>query len=144
MAKQTKTRRAARAAKVRIDAREWWLAGLGAVSLTRKRGIELYGTLLEEGKQFQGRAGEQIDTLQRQARDGFQSAKSRVESAIAPLRERTQATYGQVKSEVETRLRPMLVRFGVKPAAKARTRKAATTRGSRKPAAKRGATKKAA
>ena len=136
MAKQVKTRRAAAAAKARIDARDLWLAGLGAVSLTRKNGIKLYGTLLEEGKQFQGRAEEQFDALQRQAREGFQSAKARVEAVVSPLRERAEQTYGTVKSEVETRLQPVLARFGVaKPAPKARTRKAPVAK--RKPAAKR-------
>lgn len=137
MATQSKTRRAAPAAKARIDARDLWLAGLGAVSLTRKNGIKLYGTLLEEGKQFQGRAGQQIDALQRQAREGFDSAKSRVEAAIAPIRERAEATYGQVKSEVETRLQPVLAKLGVKPAPKPRARKASTARRTRKPVAKR-------
>ena len=135
MAKQLKSRRAAPAAKARIDARDLWLAGLGAVSLTRKNGIKLYGTLLEEGKQFQGRAGEQFDALQRQAREGFETAKARVEAVVSPIRERAEATYGTVKSEVETRLQPVLAKLGVKPAAKARPRKAPVAK--RKPAAKR-------
>lgn len=135
MAKQIKTRRAAAAAKARVEARDLWLAGLGAVSLTRKNGIKLYGTLLEEGKQFQGRAEQQIDALQRQAREGFQSAKARVEAVVSPIRERAEATYGTVKTEVETRLQPVLAKFGVKPAPKARTRKAPVAK--RKPAAKR-------
>ena len=135
MAKQTKTRRAAPAAKARIDARDLWLAGLGAVSLTRKNGIKLYGTLLEEGKQFQGRAEQQFDALQRQAREGFESARARVEAVAAPIRERAEATYGSVKSQVESRLQPVLSRFGVKAAPKARTRKAPVAK--RKPAAKR-------
>ena len=135
MAKQLKTRRAAAAAQARIDARDLFLAGLGAVSLTRKNGIKLYGTLLEEGKQFQGRAGEQFDALQRQARDGYETAKARVEAVVNPLRERAEATLGTVKTEVGTRLQPVLARLGVKPAPKARPRKAATAK--RKPVAKR-------
>ena len=135
MAKQVKSRSAAPAAKARIDARDLWLAGLGAVSLTRKNGIKLYGTLLEEGKQFQGRAGQQIDALQRQAREGFETAKARVEAVVSPIRERAEATYGTVKSEVETRLQPVLAKLGVKPAPKPRTRKAPVAK--RKPAAKR-------
>jgi poly(hydroxyalkanoate) granule-associated protein len=135
MAKQVKTRRAAPAAKARIDARDLWLAGLGAVSLTRKNGIKLYGTLLEEGKQFQGRAEQQFDALQRQAREGLEQAKARVEAVVSPIRERAEATYGSVKSEVETRLQPVLAKLGVKPAPKARTRKAPVAK--RKPAAKR-------
>lgn len=135
MAKQVKTPRAAAAAKARIDARDLWLAGLGAVSLTRKNSIKLYGTLLEEGKQFQGRAEQQLDALQRQARDGFENAKARVEAVVSPIRERAEATYGSVKSEVEIRLQPVLAKLGVKPAPKTRTRKAAVAK--RKPAAKR-------
>ena len=125
MAKQLKTRRAAAAAKARIEARDLFLAGLGAVSLTRKNGIKLYGTLLEEGKQFQGRAGQQIEALQRQARESLDIARARVE-----------AVDGTVKSEAETRLQPVLAKLGVnKPAPKARTRKAPAAK--RKPAVRR-------
>lgn len=141
MAKQLKTRRAATAAKTRVEARDLFLAGLGAVSLTRKNGIKLYGTLLEEGKQFQGKANQQFDALQRQARETFGAARARVEAVVTPIRERAEAGYGRARSEVETRLQPVLARLGVKPAPKARTRKAPATK--RKPAARRKATRAA-
>jgi len=135
MAKQLKTRRAAAAAKARIEARDLFLAGLGAVSLTRKTGIKLYGTLLEEGKQFQGKANQQIEALQRQARESLDIARARVEAVVTPIRERAEAGYGRARAEVETRLQPVLTKLGVKPAPKARTRKAPATK--RKPAARR-------
>jgi poly(hydroxyalkanoate) granule-associated protein len=124
MAKQLKTRRPA-AAAARLEARDLWLAGLGAVSLTRKNGIKFYGTLLEEGKQFQGRFEQSIAQFQGQARQGYANVRNRVEAAVSPIRERAEATYGTVKAELETRLAPVLDKLGMKPAAKARARKTA-------------------
>ena len=60
MAKQIKSTRRS-AAKGSVDSRDFLLAGLGAVSLTRKQGIKLYGTLVDEGKQFQGRVEQTIE-----------------------------------------------------------------------------------
>jgi hypothetical protein len=105
MAKQIKSRRVA--AKPAVDSRDLLLAGLGAVSLTRKQGIKLYGVLVDEGKQFQGRVEQTI------------------ESIVTPLRSRAEAAYGTVKGELETRLAPVLVKLGVKPAAKPRAAKRA-------------------
>ena len=121
MAKQIKTRRAA--TKAGVETRDLFLAGLGAVSLTRKQGIKLYGVLLEEGKQFQGRVEQTIEGLQDQAKLGAELVRGRVEAIVTPIRSRAETAYGTVKGELETRLAPVLVKFGVKPAAKARAAK---------------------
>ena len=123
MAKQIKTRRAA--PKAGVETRDLFLAGLGAVSLTRKQGIKLYGAMLEEGKQFQGRIEQTIDGLQDQARLGAELVRERVESIVTPIRSRAEAAYGTVKAEVETRLAPVLAKLGVKPAAKVRVKRVA-------------------
>lgn len=140
MAKQTKTRRAP--AKAGIEAHDLFLAGLGAVSLTRKQGIRIYGTLLDEGKQFQGKFEQTIEGLQDQARLGAELVRERVEAIVTPIRTRAEAAYGSVRGELETRLAPVLGKLGVKPAPKARARtgtkrtvrkaKAATKRVARK------------
>lgn len=121
MAKQIKSRRVA--VKPAVDSRDLLLAGLGAVSLTRKQGIKLYGVLVDEGKQFQGRVEQTIEGLQDQAKLGAELVRERVESIVTPLRSRAEAAYGTVKGELETRLAPVLVKLGVKPAAKARAAK---------------------
>lgn len=121
MAKQIKTRRAA--PKAGVETRDLFLAGLGAVSLTRKQGIKIYGAMLEEGKQFQGRIEQTIDGLQDQAKLGAELVRERVESIVTPVRSRAEAAYGTVKAELETRLAPVLAKLGVKPAAKPRAAK---------------------
>jgi hypothetical protein len=121
MAKQIKSRRAA--PKAGVETRDLFLAGLGAVSLTRKQGIKIYGAMLEEGKQFQGRIEQTIDGLQDQAKLGAELVRERVEAIVTPVRSRAEAAYGTVKAELKTRLAPVLVKLGVKPAAKPRAAK---------------------
>jgi hypothetical protein len=123
MAKQIKTRRAP--AKAGIEAHDLFLAGLGAVSLTRKQGIKLYDTLLVEGKQFQGRIEQTIESLQDQAKLGAEIVRERVEAIVTPIRARAEATLGTVKGELETRLAPVLDKLGMKAPAKTRARTAA-------------------
>lgn len=120
MAKQTKNRRAP--AKAGVDAHDLFLAGLGAVSLTRKQGLKLYGALLDEGKQFQGKVEQTIEGLQDQARLGAELVRGRVEAIVTPLRARAEAAYGTVKGEVENRLAPVLDKLGVKRSVATRAR----------------------
>ena len=121
MAKQIKTRRAT-PAKGAIDARDFLLAGIGAVSLTRKQGIKLYDTLVDEGKQFQGRVEQAIESLQDQAKLGAELVRERFEAVVTPIRARAETTYNTVKAEVETRLAPVLDKLGVKRTVKTRAR----------------------
>lgn len=120
MAKQIPSRRAA--AKTGIEARDLLLAGIGAVSLTRKQGIKLYGTLLDEGRQLQGRVEQTIEGLQDQARLGAELVRERVEAIVTPIRTRAEAVYGTAKSEIESRLAPVFDRLGVKRGVKTRVR----------------------
>jgi poly(hydroxyalkanoate) granule-associated protein len=122
MAKQIKTRRATVASKSGIEGRDLLLAGIGAVSLTRKQGIKLYDTLLDEGKQFQGRIEQAITGLQDQAKLGVEIVRERVEAIVTPIRARAEATFGTVKSEVESRLAPVLNKLGVKRNVKTQVR----------------------
>jgi poly(hydroxyalkanoate) granule-associated protein len=124
MAKQTKSRRAA--AKAGVESRDLLLAGLGAVSLTRKQGIKLYGVLVDEGKQYKGRVDRTIEGLQGQARIGAELVRERVETLVTPIRNRAEAAYGSVRTTLQARFPQALARLGVKPAAKARTVKRAT------------------
>jgi poly(hydroxyalkanoate) granule-associated protein len=134
MVKQVKTRRTQPAtAAATFGSRELLLAGIGAVSLTRKQGVKLYGSLLDEGRTLQGRANEAVQNVSQQISSGFDAARDRIEAAVKPIRGRAEATFANVKSEVETRLQPVLARFGVKAKPAKRV--------VRKPAAKRPAVK---
>ncbi len=117
MAKQIKTQRKAKSG---IEPRDFLLAGVGAVSLTRKQGIKLYGALLDEGKSIQDRVEQGIESLKEQAVLGVEIVRERMEAVVTPIRARFDATYGTVKSEVESRLAPVLDKFGVKRSIKTR------------------------
>lgn len=120
MAKQTRARRVP--VKTGIEARDLLLAGVGAVSLTRKQGIKLYGALLDEGKQLQGRVEQTIEGLQDQARFGAGIVRDRVEAIVTPIRSRAGTVLCTAKSELESRLAPVLDKLGVKRTVKTRVR----------------------
>ncbi len=60
-------------------ARALWLAGLGAVSIARKRGSEAFAGLIGEGRDFQAHA-------EKLAREVSADAKAQVKGAIGPVR----------------------------------------------------------
>lgn len=112
MVKKTSTRSTKRVASV--EPRDLWLAGLGAVSLTRKQGVKFFGTLVDEGKQFQGKFEGALVDFQSQAMAGAERVRAQVEAFVTPLRQRAGATLGTVKAEVESRLSPVFDKLGVK------------------------------
>lgn len=122
MAKQIKTRRAAVSSKAGIEGRDLLLAGIGAVSLTRKQGIKLYSTLIDEGKQMSGRVEQTLASLQDQAKLGAELVRERFDAVVTPIRARAEATYTTVKAELESRLAPVLDKLGVKRSVKTRAR----------------------
>ena len=113
MQKQSKTR-AVKATTHEFNARELWLASLGAASLTRKQGIKLYGTLLNEGRALQSRVSEAVANVGQQVNGTIDTVRDRIDAVVSPVRARAEATYTTVKGEVETRLSPVLARFGMK------------------------------
>ncbi len=121
MVKQVKSRRAPAKRSPEFNARDLWLASLGAASLTRKQGIKLYDAMVDEGRSLQSRVTETVATVGEQVNGTFETVRSRIDSVVAPVRERAEATYVVIKDEVETRLQPVLVKWGVlksKPATK--------------------------
>ncbi|MEO8802622.1 MAG: phasin family protein [Rudaea sp.] len=77
-------------------ARSLWLAGLGAISIARKRGKEAFAGLIGEGKQFQTRA-------EKLAHEISADAKAQASGAIAPLRaaiEQNAQKAGQIAQNV--------------------------------------------
>ncbi len=129
MAKQIKSRSVARAKQNAFEVRQLWLAAIGAVSLGRKQGVKLYSSVLAEGRTLQDRVNETVANFGGQVTGVIDQARARAQKFVSPLRARAEATIATVKSEVETRLQPVLARFGVK-------KTVATRRVVRKPAAK--------
>jgi sRNA-binding carbon storage regulator CsrA len=120
MVKQAKTRRKPAAPSVEFNSRGLLLAGLGAASLTRKQGVRLYGVLLQEGRSIQGRASHAANTLSGRIVRGIEESRKGIERRVAPVQQRARATFATVRSEVETRLQPVLVRLGVEAPKKAK------------------------
>jgi hypothetical protein len=133
MAKQIKARRVSTARKIEVGPRELMLAGLGAVSLTRKQSVKFYGVLVAEGEQLRSRIGDSVGNVSVAMNDGYYALRERVETAVAPVVARVETAFETVKGEVESRLQPVLIRFGVATAPKAARKR---------PAAKRAAVKR--
>ncbi len=120
-AKQVKSRSVTRAKQNAFEVRQLWLAAIGAVSLGRKQGVKLYSSVLAEGRTLQDRVNETVANFGGQVTGVIGQARARAQKFVKPLRARAEATFATVKSEVETRLQPVLARFGVKkPVAKRR------------------------
>jgi hypothetical protein len=146
MAKQIKSRRSRRSATratSTFEVRQLWLAAIGAVSLSRKQGSKFYGTLLNEGRGLQDRVNDSIADVSGQVSAMVTQMRDRAESIVKPLRARADSAIATVKSEVETRAKPLMVRFGFakktpakrRPAAKRVARKSATRRTAKRKAA---------
>ncbi len=134
MASKTKTQN--------IDPRQFWLAGLGAVSLTRKQATKAYGALVEEGAQFRAQAGKRIDAISRQARKDVKN----IQAKVAPVIERASDAYGAVRQQVEARLAPVVAMFDktTKNAKPVSRKRVATVKKTAKKAVSRSRAKKAA
>ncbi len=142
MAKQIKARRVSTARKIEVGPRELMLAGLGAVSLTRKQSLKFYGVLVAEGEQLRSRIGNRVGNVSVTMNDGYYAMRERVETVVAPVVARVETVLETVKGEVESRLQPVLIRFGVATAPKtARKRPAAKRPAAKRAAAKRGTSK---
>ncbi len=138
MVKQVKTRKAAAKRNPEFNPRELWLASLGAASLTRKQGIKLYEAMLEEGTSLQDKVSKAVADARGQVDGAIDSVRGRIDGVVTPVRERAEATFIVIKDEVETRLQPVLARFGkAKPAAKRAPAKRRAAPKARKAPAKR-------
>ena len=142
--------------KTDIGGRELVLAGIGAVSLTRKQAIRAYDALVAEGAQTRDRIESgmtelrgQIEARAKQVRADvtgrikpvFTQINDRVEPIITTISSRAESA----KNDLQTRLQPLLAKVGFetkKPAP--RKRKPAAKRTVRKAAPRKRVAKKAA
>jgi poly(hydroxyalkanoate) granule-associated protein len=83
-----------------------WLAGLGALSITQKRGGTLLAGLIAEGRDFQGRA-------RRLAQEVGADAQAQIKGAIAPLRMHARDNAKKVGALIERTVALALRKFGV-------------------------------
>ena len=87
-------------------ARSVWLAGLGAVSLTRKQGEQLYAQLNEEGRVLRASGIKFVQDTRKQA-------KAQITRTLAPLQKQVDAKAAQVGAAVEQGVGRALSRLGV-------------------------------
>lgn len=130
MAKSRTPRRAVARRTPESTARRVWLAGIGAVSLGRKRVL----AAIDEAGAGAERARATVKRRLVPVAQGVQAAKAGVEARV----ERVQASAEGLAVEVAGRLQPLLAKVGVRlpvPAKKAGKAKAARP-AARRPAAK--------
>ena len=155
--KTVKTVRA-KAQKTEAGSRDLLLAGIGAVSLGRKKAISSYANALQNAVDFSTylnnsvKNGEKTaEKIRKQAKTKFNqlNKKAQTEGAkiqkqikakVAPFKKQVVAVVNEAKAQAETRLAPVLAKFGNKTAAKTKrtvAKKPATVKRVVKRAAKR-------
>jgi poly(hydroxyalkanoate) granule-associated protein len=102
--KQTKHNNAT--INVAEQGRRLWLASLGAFSLTQKRGSEVFGRFVSEGKDMQTRTL----TLVREA---SADAQAQAIGVFAPITARIEKQLAQYGAAVETGVERVLARLGI-------------------------------
>ena len=77
--------------EIKESAQKIWLAGLGALSVAEEEGAKVFDTLVDRGREWEGRGRERMD-----------KARSRVEHAV-----------DDVEGRIDERVSAALHRFGV-------------------------------
>lgn len=77
--------------EIKESAQKIWLAGLGALSVAEEEGAKMFDTLVDRGREWEGRGKERMD-----------KARSRVEHAV-----------DDVEGRIDERVSAALHRFGV-------------------------------
>lgn len=89
MASESKSRKVQD--EIKESAQKIWLAGLGALAVAEDEGAKMFDTLVDRGRQWEGRGRERME-----------KARSRVEHAV-----------DDVESRIDERVSAALHRFGV-------------------------------
>ena len=151
MARTKKVAKTVRTATKKTEAgsRDLLLAGIGAVSLGRKKAISGYANALQNvvdfstylndsvkngektAKKLRKQAETKFNQLNKQAQTEGAKIQKQIKAKVAPFQKQVLAVVNEAKAQAETRLAPVLAKFGKKPAAKAKRAVA------KKPAAKR-------
>lgn len=151
MARTKKTTKTVRpsAKKTEAGSRDLFLAGIGAVSLGRKKAISGYANAIQNvvdfssylndsvknGEKTAKKIRKQVETkltqLNKQAQTEGAKIQKQIKAKVAPIQKQVLAVVNEAKAQAETRLAPVLAKFGKKTAAKTKRTVA------KKPAAKR-------
>lgn len=129
MTRSTTTRRTPR--KTEVKPHDFLLAGIGALSLGRKQALRSIDGLVTGSDQIVL----QVDAAARKAAKRIAGFRKQAQARLAPVRKQAEALGRQVQADVETRLAPVLAKFGVKRSPAKRPARAAKR--SPRPAAKR-------
>ncbi|MEO7478340.1 MAG: hypothetical protein ABIT64_03805 [Lysobacteraceae bacterium] len=132
MSKQIKARSTKRKAQARTDGRDMWLAGIGAASLLRKNATKAYADASVVVAQLPEKSAEFIEVIVERANAFKVEFVNRV---VPTFGRRVKSMASEGVATIESRLRPLLGKLGVKtkPAKVTKRRKIAA----RKAAAKR-------
>ena len=107
MATRKSTKRQTTTAQAPADnARALWLAGLGAVSIARKRSGEALVEMIGEGRQFQSHA-------QKLAREIRADAKAQANGALAPVRAAVRQNVRKASELVHNVVTATLAKLGI-------------------------------
>ena len=151
MARTKKAAKTVRTAtkKAEANSRDLFLASIGAVSLGRKQVISGYANALQNvvdfstylndsvkngektAKKLRKQAETKLTQLNKQAQTEGARIQKQIKAKVAPFQKQVLAVVNEAKAQAESRLAPVLAKFGKKPVAKA---KRAVTK---KPVAKR-------
>ena len=111
MARQTK--RAPRARSKNAPGRKLWLAGLGAVSVARKRGEAAVDTVVERSTGLRNEAGRLAKTFRRDLDRARADVEKQVQGYVRPIRKRAERVASKLERRVSERVGVVLGRFGV-------------------------------
>ena len=110
--------------------------GIGAVSLGRKKAISSYANALQNvvdfstylndsvkngektAKKFRKQAETKLNQLNKQAQTEGSKIQKQFKAKVAPMQKQLLAVVNEAKARAETRLAPVLAKFGKKPASK--------------------------
>jgi len=98
--------RKSRAAKSPVTAGSLWLAGVGAVSLARKRGDVLLRDLIDEGRRLQGQAATFVH-------ETGVDARAQMAGLVTPVKARLKQTIERTEAAVQAGIGAMLSRLGI-------------------------------
>jgi uncharacterized protein YicC (UPF0701 family) len=151
MARTKKTAKTVRVSspKTEANSRDLFLASIGAVSLGRKKAISSYANALQNvvdfsaylndsvknsektAKKLRKQAEAKFNQLNKQAQTEGAKIQKQFKAKVAPIQKQVLAVVNEAKAQAETRLAPVLAKFGKKVLVK--TKRAVA----KKPAAKR-------
>src|SRR5262249_48152070 len=96
----------AKAQAAKVERGSYWLAGVGAISLGRKRAEALLGDLVTEGRRLQGEASETV-------REARANAEARVTGLVGALKTRARAQAKKAAAAFDAGVAGLISRLGI-------------------------------